>query len=355
MELQQWINSNPTYLDEFRNQGFVVKKKRSLAIVKYPYNYSQLEEPWKRICRGAVIDLDTHKVICVPPQKSKLLEPTDYLTTDGTVYELLDGTMVNMFWYKDQWMYSTRSDIGGNNRWNRRSIRQLFESTVDVSKLKDCLDTSHCYSFVLSHPKIRNVSPIEQPKVTLVEVTDLVTFQMKPYPPDLPCDSSQPIPIDKPLSQWIQTTLESNKDNASWKGITIKTETMRWKLLNPFYVTIKETLSVNSSNLLYKYIHTFKKGTLQDYISMYPEDKQQFTKYSNQYDKLCKQLLSMYHKVIVHKTMEKRKVPYHLKPLMYDLHKVYLQTQNYISLERVREFMKSQHDSRLVFVMNYVQ
>ena len=105
MELQQWIHVTPTYLDEFRNQGLIVKK--SDYNCQTSYNYSQLEEPWKRVCRGAVIDLDTHTVICVPPQKSKLLEPTDYLTTKGTVYELLDGTMVNMFWYKDQWMYST--------------------------------------------------------------------------------------------------------------------------------------------------------------------------------------------------------------------------------------------------------
>ena len=186
-------------------------------------------------------------------------------------------------------------------------------------------------------------------------MTDLVTFQTKPYPPDLPCDSSQPILVDKPLSQWIQTTLESNKDNASWKGITIKTETMRWKLLNPFYVTIKETLSVNSSNLLYKYIHTFKKGTLKTTYLCVRKTNSNLRNIPINMMNCVNNYFSMYHKVIVHKTMEKRKVPYHLKPLMYDLHKVYLQTQDYISEERVREFMKSQHESRLVFVMNYVQ
>ena len=48
-------------------------------------------------------------------------------TNNFTVQKLIDGTMVNLFYYKEKWNLSSRSDIGGKNRWNGHTLEYLFK------------------------------------------------------------------------------------------------------------------------------------------------------------------------------------------------------------------------------------
>ena len=71
MELQNYINSHPNYISEFKNLGFKVNSFKKLKIISYPYNqkpnYNQNNNNlWQLYCRGAVINSD-HKIICLPP------------------------------------------------------------------------------------------------------------------------------------------------------------------------------------------------------------------------------------------------------------------------------------------------
>ena len=38
MELQNYINSHPNYISEFKNLGFKVNSFKKLKIISYPYN-----------------------------------------------------------------------------------------------------------------------------------------------------------------------------------------------------------------------------------------------------------------------------------------------------------------------------
>ena len=37
----------------------------------YDKEYDIEMNPWMKYCRGAVIDINKHKVICIPPQKAR--------------------------------------------------------------------------------------------------------------------------------------------------------------------------------------------------------------------------------------------------------------------------------------------
>ena len=86
------------------------------------------------------------------------------------IYEhLIDGTMINLFYANDEWIISTRSEIGGYNKWNnKKSFRQMFDECSQLDY--ETLDKTMSYSFVMRHTENRNISPIHQNELFLVEV-----------------------------------------------------------------------------------------------------------------------------------------------------------------------------------------
>ena len=82
------------------------------------------------------------KKICSFAQEKELYFFGSYPDNEN-IYPLIDGTMINVF-YKDEWIISTRSEIGGYNKWtNKKSFRKLFEECCDFDM--NALDTTYCY------------------------------------------------------------------------------------------------------------------------------------------------------------------------------------------------------------------
>ena len=77
MELQNYINSHPNYISEFKKSSLKVRSFKDLKIVSHSYDqeliFSDTNDLWKMFCRGAVINSD-HKIICLPPVKSAELK-----------------------------------------------------------------------------------------------------------------------------------------------------------------------------------------------------------------------------------------------------------------------------------------
>ena len=177
MELQSYINETVDYLHKFKEHKLYVRTyaKLNLCIVKCYHNneYEYDKYPWIKYCRGAVIDTHTNQVICIPPQKgfqrNTLNELIDEYEEDSVYEPLIDGTMVNMFYHKDEWMIATRGNIGGTNSWDgKQSFINMFLE-VNGSEWFTTLDKTYCYSFVLHHVNNRNVTPIEQNTLFLIE------------------------------------------------------------------------------------------------------------------------------------------------------------------------------------------
>ena len=72
MELQEYIHNTENYLQELKKHKIFVQRNRGLALLKTYRNneYDYDKYPWIRYCRGAIIDTEKSKVICVPPLKS---------------------------------------------------------------------------------------------------------------------------------------------------------------------------------------------------------------------------------------------------------------------------------------------
>ena len=354
MELQVLINETEDYINLFKNEGLKVIKYRDLIIVKNyydkPLTFSGDNDYWKMYCRGAIIDTIKNKVICLPPAKS-IITDMDYTFVGGETQCLVDGTMINLF-YNNRWLLATRGEIGGHNKWkNKKSFKKMFEECCDIDM--NLLDKDCSYSFVMRHKENRNVSPVKENEVYLVEV---YKFNL-----DSPSKMIERLTTDKyPTSiQKINTVctsppcdMESMLNNYEIKGFTIKVGNQRYKIVNPEFERVKN-LKVNMNNELLNYIELRKNGNLKEYLKYFPEHSKLFDNYRGKIHNLSNELYSNYKDCFIFKKKDKKELPYHLKPFVNEIHKQYLENKIPTTWHHIKDYIHGLPPKRLVFALNY--
>lgn len=357
MELQTYINNHSDYISDFKKLGFKVNTFKDLKIISYPYDKKPLYESnsdfYKLFLRGVVID-KTNKVVCLPPVKS--FELTDISTENqdnDIVYEtLLDGTMINLFYHNDKWLISTRSEIGGYNKWNnQKSFREMFDECCDLDE--NLLDKTMSYSFVMRHKENRNVTPIHDNVLILVEAYRFSEDTI------MRVDVSQYKHFDCEVVDQYSTKDEFMKFYEGpvipyyIKGYTIKCGSFRYKWLNPYFEEVRN-LKINMNNHLMNYIELRRNGNLKKYLRYFPEHIHLFNDYKSKIHQLSNELFNIYKNVFIHKSMTKNDIAYHMNPLVYDIHKLYLKTKKITTWETIKDYIHTMPIKKLVFSMNYL-
>ena len=364
MELLNFCNTSD-FKKVLVDNGYILKEFENLNLIKYDYN-KNMKDNYQKYLKSTIF-LD-NKPICVSPLKSLKLndefnmENLKVNLLEIEIQELLDGTMINLFYDKD-WIISTRSSIGGLNRWNNKKIKDLFMECCNFQNLKENLNKDYSYSFVLQHEGIRNISFIKENKLILVDVFDLKTLQcFKDIDikfENLPIEKIKNIKTNlKSLRDIINKYIEDNKNNYNFKGLTFKTynkeeEMCRYSYINEIYLKVKNELVVNDTNPLYIYSDLWKNNKLNDYLKIYSDKKESFLKYDNNLKTLLNDLLQTYHSLHIHKYIERKDVKYQLNPLLYHLHKLHINDNVYINYNVIKNYMKTIDTARLVFTLKY--
>ena len=78
------------------------------------------------------------------------------------------------------------------------------------------------------------------------------------------------------------------------------------------------------NNHLLNYIELRRNGNLKKYLRYFPEHQHLFNNYKEKIHSLSNDLYTTYKNVFIHKTTNKNDIPYHLKPMIYQIHKNYL-------------------------------
>jgi len=354
MELQQFIDDNPDYISIIKKNNFKINKYRNLILIKNKnnkYNLNNLndliDDYWKMYCNGAIIDTDLNKVISLSPAKSIILEEKDIQNLDienSEIQHLIDGTMINLFYHNNKWNLSTRSEIGGYNKWNnKKSFKTMFDECVkDISFNYDNLDKDCSYTFIMRHIDNRNISSIDSNDLFLVEVyryyeNNIERLHQKHYPKDI--NTLDNCSIDLPFK------------NYDFKGYTIKIDNIRYKIENPIYEDIK-SLKINFNNDLICYLELRKNGNLKRYLKYFPEKRNIFQDYKDKLHRLSNNLYSTYKNIYIYKN--DIKPPYYLKPFLIEIHSKYIKTQKPITWNDIKQYMYNLESKRIVFSMNYM-
>tara|TARA_B100001287_G_C22680556_1_gene530106 strand:+ start:303 stop:1367 length:1065 start_codon:yes stop_codon:yes gene_type:complete len=348
MELQNFINTNSEYIQLFKDNNFRIKRNKNLIIVKNNYNdelKSDTEDDyWKMYCRGAIIDTNKNKVICLPPVKSIACDIDEIQFDNPEVQYLIDGTMINLFYTNNQWTISTRSEIGGYNKWNsKKSFREMFNDCVNFDM--KILNKNYSYSFVMRHVDNRNISPITLNELYLVEIYSYTYKKIRRLPVSEYPDILKVHNITD-LSKIVEL------DDYYFKGYTIKQGNKRYKLVNKNFEKI-ENINTNSNTDILCYFELRKNGNLKEYLKHYPEKSDKFNIYRNQLHDMTNELYSEYKNVFIQKNKDKKNIEYYLKPLIYDLHKLYLKDKKPITWNDMKNFMYNLEPKRIIFALNY--
>tara|TARA_Y100000996_G_scaffold391296_1_gene353168 strand:- start:1271 stop:2353 length:1083 start_codon:yes stop_codon:yes gene_type:complete len=355
MELQNFIQNND-YISEFKKLKLSFRKysKLGLLIVKtYQNNNCDYETyPWMKYCRGAVIDIINHKLVCIPPMKSEEKEDLDEIIDgydSGLEYQpLVDGTMINVFYHNDEWFVSTRSNIGAKNSWDGKiSFNRMFEEVVGKEFYSN-LDKECCYSFVLQHTKNRIISPIEENKVYLVEKYKLGEKIER-------CVEFEEIVSIEKIFSFDSTYLKNYTGDLffSIKGFTIKGDGVRYKWINPNYKYV-EGIKMNNNNKFLSYMELRQKWLLNEYLCYFPEERHLFNSYRDKITYVKDLIYSSYVRYRIKKEIDIKEVEYCLRPIMGELHDFYKKNSVKITQKYVSSFVNKLDGKKLIFIINRI-
>jgi len=351
MELQTYIDSTSNFVDELKSRGFITKSfgKYNLLLIKYKYDKKINTDSYERYLKGVLIDKNTNRVVFIPPCKSS--EYVEENVADCVVEELYDGTMINLFYHQEQWILSTRSDIGLNNKWGNKSFKKMFEECAKLDY--DKLNREYTYSFVLQHMENRNVTIFSQNNLILVEVRNKNTLEIIDNSTINNSGFMKVMPLTEENIQQCKDLLKNNDFNSfNWKGLTFKKNDKRMNVVNPMYDYVKQ-LKVNSNNKLYNFCSLWKDGKLDNYLYFFNEDTDMFKKYKTVFSIFIKELYDNYVQIHIKKEKVLSDSPFQLKPLVYSLHGEYLKTKIKINYNKIEEFVKLLPVEKITFVLKY--
>ncbi len=356
MELQDFIDKNPNYIEIFREKRLHTRKysKYGLLLVKTYYNneYDYANHKWMRYCRGAIINTETNRLVCIPPVKSDKLVNIDLDEYDDTyTYEpLIDGTMINMFYHRNEWMISTRSNIGAKNKWDGKvAFHKLFTS-VNGDEWFNELNRSYSYSFTLQHKDNRIITPVYTNMIFINEVYDLRWGDInKVLRGDIP-EIEGIYNIDRIHKEDL--TLYLDRENEfSIKGFTIKKGCERIKWINPNYEYV-EGLRENYNNKLYNYLELRKKWKLNEYLKYYPEERYIYDRYRDNYSILKDNIYNSYVSMNIRKEIEIKDIRYELRPIIKELHKNYQKNNEKVNMKCITDYLQNMSSKRFIFIYN---
>ena len=380
MDFQNFINNNNDYIQQFKNLNLIVKKYShiNLIIVKYKknFNYDFINFPWIKYCKGTIINTKTNKIICLPPLISTTINnDIPFITNlmlgphnDNEIYQtLIDGTMINVFFHNNEWFISTRSFIGAKNKFsNDISFKSMWDECFNHYGE---LNKNNSYSFVLQHINNRNITLHSQNKVTLVE--EYSFFDSSNHDPLFmapagysPKNNITNINLDnhnysfdviKSLNKNDIThfnNIFSISNNFQNKGYTIKNNNIRYNCINSYF-NIASQLKGNFNNKLHLFLSLNNNNKIFEYIQFFPEDKQIFFEYKNKINLIINDIYNKYVNMFIHKNITIKDIPYQIKPIVHNIHKNYLNTQNNTSFNYVKKYFYNLPHKKITFIYNY--
>jgi hypothetical protein len=257
------------------------------------------------------------------------------------VYELADGTMINLFYFNGSWVTSTRSNIGCTNKWTQDiDFQQMFQECSQNLKY-DTLNLDYTYSFVMRHKKNRITSIVNTNELVLVEVYH--NF----------CKLDE-LPTNEGYRLLRKVEVTSNRETTVLqKGLTGYYEGQRYKWLTTEHKFI-EMIKPNTNNPCLNYLVLRNSGHLTNYLKLFPEYRFQYDEYRKKVHSITQLLHQYYISIFVKKEVDKKEIPFAMRPLIYELHGLYLKDKQAISWQIVKNYIYELEPKRLQFVFNHL-
>lgn len=340
--------------------GILYTLDESLGLMILRYNRENpdcnFNDPFTRFCRGMILDSENN-LVCVPPEKHTPLENLEYQSFSQLhVEDFIDGTMINVFYYGDEWHLATRSKIGANGTWfSKKKFSDMFseaKGNLDFEKF----EKNYTYTFVLRHPENRIVTQYETADLVLVQVRDMNTLGIentnvvKNVLQDRGVDVITPVVYNFTDMEHLDSYLSQ----LHWQqqGVVIKFGNFRSKVRNQKFQHVK-SMRGNTPHRLYCYLELKQNKMIKEYLQYFPEMETEFKMYWQQLSNMTRLLHQTYMNYRVKKIIGPESVPFELRPLIYELHGHHIKSGIKITPDFVNSYFYSLPIKKIIFVVNY--
>jgi hypothetical protein len=273
-----------------------------------------------RECNGIIMEKNTFKIICYTFNRCMEDSSLDSILDIDNLYvePALEGTLVRLYYYDDKWNISTKKCIDASkSKWlSEKNFYQLFLECLNNYNIEEDLIKTNCYSFILAHPENNIVVKYNSPLLFHISTRDLLTFQEIDHKINIQTPERTKIEKDY-LPNLLGQLL--NDTNLSYEGyILIDTKYNRQKLKTLLYKRVR-TIWGNTNNRFMRFLELRKDiGMLNEYLTYYPSDKDNFMIYESKVSQLANDILQYY--LLKHVNKENIKVPFYFSKIIYKLH-----------------------------------
>jgi hypothetical protein len=323
-------NNDASLYNELSTNFKLIDNKHVVMLRYLEKNY---DNDCIRKTRGIIFDKNTKNIICYPLEGKISLHQFKTLVpwNETVIEESIDGTLINMYYYNNKWNYSTRSTLDGECFWNcKQSFKELFIETFKQYKInKSNLNTNFTYSFVLCHPKTRNVSLYKKSRIYHVLTRDLKTNNEInlhigiPKPKILKLDEINNINCNN----YEDIIKYCSKLHFNFEGVMLysKDRLYRTKIKGKKHVKVKN-LRGNHSNIYYTIVHYLKEPSnnkINLLLKYYPEYTDIYSLIIQKLDIIKSELLHIYTEI---KKLKNKNFRYHTKykKAIKQLHEQYI-------------------------------
>ena len=337
------------------------------------------------LCRSVIIN-NTNRVVGFAPPKSIpadiFMKKYPEITNDIRIQEFVEGTMINVFFDPNigitgAWEISTRNTVGATSSFfkgpNAKTFREMFtEAAAECNLDINLLEKDMCYSFVLQHPENRIVVPFSKPNLYLVAVYKILNnsdnsievqcydvYEYEYYFHET-IRSSVKFPLNYICSDYSELIEKYGSMNTNYDivGVVIYNNLTgeRSKIRNPVYEQVRN-LRGNQPKLQYQYLCLRHEGRVKDFLTYYPENKNEFSKFRDQVHLFTDTLYSNYVACYIKKEKPLIQFSEQYRTHMFNIHQIYMnefrEKKQFITNTVVQKYVNNLHPSLLMYCLNF--
>jgi hypothetical protein len=304
LQVQEYLRSGKT-LDNLKSElgvNYVVHDSYPLVILNYDQIESPKINPIVRECRGLVLEMKTYNL--VSRSFNRFFNCGEHVEEmklfDFSKFHALskeDGSLVNLYNYKNKWFANTRGSFGHQKiqssdiTWHEGFCKALKVNNLDELKLDPSLTYSCEYCSVYNkvvrmykEPVMYLLSVFRGHQELSLDEIDLIKFDNFLFPERFLFNDI------KHIQDFLN---DKAKDDPTFEGVVIHDGNLRFKIKNTTYMALHALKGDGDNLFLPKNLLPFiLSGEEDELLIYYPEVTETYYEYKQLVDKAYAALLN---------------------------------------------------------------
>lgn len=279
LKLIEYIKNNINWKKDLSEDPFnlIIVEDNEFILFYYNQLYSDFNNEIVRECRGLILDKNLNPV-CVPFFKFGNYGETYNKELDWNstrIQEKVDGSIIKLWNYNDQWRVSTSKTIDANNarlsleenKYPYNSIYELYMKAVEIYNLDfNILNKNYTHLFELCSPYNQVVVPHKEIKLFHIGTRDNITLE------ELDIDIGIPKPKKFNFNSIDDIIKSTNNLTYNDEGYVLVDKYFnRVKIKSKLYTSLHYLLSNPNTPKLESLINIIRTGEIDEVIIYFPE------------------------------------------------------------------------------------